>query len=395
MDWWGGDSRHEATLAAIEAFTESTGIEVTPSYGAWSGWESKKGTEYAAGTNADVQQTNFDWINKYDQNGSTYLDLNEVSDILDLTQWSDSDLSIVKDSNGGIAGVPTSLTGRTFYWNETTYEAAGLSVPTTLAELEAAGPVFQEVLGDDYYPMVCGEYDRMILMTYYLQAQYGTPIISEDSHLTFSQEQLQEGLEFIARLEAEHVIPSIKTIDGEGASSMDQSQRFIEGKYAGILEWDTAVNKYINALAEGQSLVVGAPFEDMGPKGTGSYTKVSQMFSISAKTSNKEQAAQLLNYLLNEEEGVLLMGTERGIPESKAALKVLQDAGAIDELTQAAHDSVMNSNPLTWNPLFDNDTLKGAMYDDVFTNLSSGKWDSAAAAEQLFTAMDAVAPYAE
>ena len=40
FSWWGGDSRHEATEKAIQAFmAKYPNITVTAEYGAWSGWE--------------------------------------------------------------------------------------------------------------------------------------------------------------------------------------------------------------------------------------------------------------------------------------------------------------------------------------------------------------------
>ena len=85
FDWWGGDSRHEATQAAVDAFmAKYPGIKVEVNFGAWSDWETAKAAEYLSGNNPDVQQTNFDWIGKYDADGTTYLDLNTVSDTLDL-----------------------------------------------------------------------------------------------------------------------------------------------------------------------------------------------------------------------------------------------------------------------------------------------------------------------
>ncbi|MDD6148676.1 MAG: ABC transporter substrate-binding protein, partial [Lachnospiraceae bacterium] len=92
MDWWGGDSRHEATQNAVKGFMQKyPGINVEVNFGAWSDWETAKAAEYTSGTNPDVQQTNFDWIGKYDASGDTYLDLNTVKDALDLSQWSKSD----------------------------------------------------------------------------------------------------------------------------------------------------------------------------------------------------------------------------------------------------------------------------------------------------------------
>ena len=57
--------------------------------------------------------------------------------------------------------VPVSMTGRIFDRNMTTFNKAGITeVPKSLDDLMAAGKAFQEKLGDDYYPMHLGAYDR-------------------------------------------------------------------------------------------------------------------------------------------------------------------------------------------------------------------------------------------
>ena len=397
FDWWGGDSRHEATQAAVEAFeAKYPGIDVEINFGAWSDWETAKATEYLSGNNPDVQQTNFDWIGKYDADGTTYLDLNTVSDVLDLTQYDEATLAKCVDSKGGQAGIPVSITGRTFYWNQATFEQAGLSVPTTLDELMAAGPVFKDKLGDNYYPLVIGEYDRAILVAFYLQAQTGKPIIDENNQLTVTQDDLKKGLEFIKSLEDAHVIPTIPYLDGEGADSMDKSQRFINGEYAGIFEWDSSPAKYVSALGDnGDDLVVGNVFPELK-----SYSKVSLMFSISANTEHPRECAMLLNYLLNDPEGAAIMASERGIPESKAAYEVVDAAGKINPLSAQAHTEVINSEPLYWNPLFDSSKLKGdtSTYTTVFEQFSYGmdaagsEYSLDKAAEDLYNGyMDALA----
>jgi oligogalacturonide transport system substrate-binding protein len=397
FDWWGGDSRHEATQAAVNAFMEKyPGIKVEVNFGAWSDWETAKAAEYLSNNNPDVQQTNFDWIGKYDADGTTYLDLNTVSDVIDLSQYSDEVLAKTVDSKGGLAGIPVSLTGRTFYWNKATFDQAGIATPTTLDELIAAGETFKTKLGEEYYPLVVGEYDRAILMAFYLQGKTGEPIINENGNLTVTQDQIKEGLEWIKSLEDAHVIPTIAYIAGEGADSMDKSQRFINGQYAGIFEWDSSPAKYISALGDnGSNLVVGNVFPELK-----SYTKVSLMFSISANTKHPREAAMLLNYLLCDPEGALIMANERGIPESAIAYQTLKDNDKINAVSAEAHEAVMSSDPLYWNPLFDDSSLKGdtSAYNTVFEQFSYGmdaggsKYSVDDAAKELYNAMTAVAP---
>ena len=89
FSWWGGDSRHEATLKAVDAFMEKyPNITVKSSYSAWDGWEDKMSSQFATGTAPDVNQINWNWITSFSSDGSAFYDLNKLSDILDLTQFS-------------------------------------------------------------------------------------------------------------------------------------------------------------------------------------------------------------------------------------------------------------------------------------------------------------------
>ena len=62
FSWWGGDARHAATQEAVAAFTAATGIAVTNTYSAWSGWEDKMSQYFASDSAFDVNQVNWNWI---------------------------------------------------------------------------------------------------------------------------------------------------------------------------------------------------------------------------------------------------------------------------------------------------------------------------------------------
>ena len=71
----------------------------------------------------------------------------------------------------------------------------------------AAGKTFQEKLGDDYYPLHLGAYDRMILMVFYLESKYGKDWADPTtSTLNYDADQIAEGIDFIKSLVDGHVI---------------------------------------------------------------------------------------------------------------------------------------------------------------------------------------------
>ncbi len=389
ISWWGGEDRHTATQEAIAAFMEKyPGITVESTYAAWDGWEEKMATAFAGGTAQDVNQVNWNWITQYDADGTTFLDLNTVSDIVDLSQIGESYLEMCQIADTQ-AALPVAMTGRIFYWDKTSFDEVGIDTPKTYADLLAAGEAFA-AYDEDYYPLALGEYDRMILMVYYLESVYGTDWVI-DGELQYTQEQIEEGLNFIQGLEDAHVIPSIQTIAGDGASSLDQNQKWIDGKYAGIFEWDSSASKFEKALAEGREFVVGDYFPDFGEY-QGGYTKVSLAWAINGSTEHPKEAAMLLEYLMNDPDAAKILNSQRGIPVSASALASADEAGLLDAKTVEANGKVLAWASNALDPLFEDSRLKSSdgVYYDVMAGLSYGDYDVSEAAEILIDGINDV-----
>lgn len=387
FSWWGGDSRHEATEKAIAAFMEKyPNIEVTPEYGAWTGWEEKQSLNILGGNAADVMQVNWNWIESYSGNGKNFANLEEYSDVLDLTQFPESALELCK-VDGKLMAVPVALTGRLFYWNKTTFEEVGVAIPTDTDSLLAAGAAFKE-FNDDYYPLVMGHYDRTIFMIYYLESVYNKPWV-ENNEIQYTEEEIKAGFDFINKLEDAHVIPKQAIIDGDMADSLDKNAKWIDGKYAGIFEWDSSANKFQKAVEEstnkpGQEFVIGE-FVKFGDY-KGGFTKISMGLSVSANSQHPKEAAMLINFLMNEEEGVEISSTERGIPCSAAAVEILNAKGLGDALVKEANAKVLGYCPFPLDAKFEHNDLKAnpdGVYYKVFGKLSAGDIDSAQAASDL------------
>lgn len=388
ISWWGGDSRHAATEKAVEAFMKKyPNIKVDCEYGAWTGWEEKQSLSILSGECADVIQIGSNWVTDYSRGGESYLDLYQYSDIVDLKQFPEDKLKS-NEVNGKLMAIPISLTGRLFYWNKTTFDEIGCPIPTDEASLLAAGAAFK-AYNADYYPLALGEYDRMIFMVYYLESKYGKDWVT-DGKLNYTEAEIKEGLDFMSKLEDEHVIPTIATINGDMADSLDKNSKWIDGKYAGLMEWDSAVSKVKEAMEgsvnkPGQEFVIG-DFIKLGEY-QGGFTKISMDFAIKASTEHPKEAAMLINFLLNEPEGVEICSTERGIPCSAAAIKHLNDKGLGDAMTKEANAKVLSYSKFSQDPQFDNSELKAnpdGLYYKIFGKLSSRDISSEEAAKTLY-----------
>ena len=395
MSWWGGESRHNAYQDAIKAFSaEHSNITVNPTFAAWSGWEDTMSTKFAGGVAEDVCQINWNWLYNYSGNGQTFIDLNSVTDYLDLTQWDDAKLGACNVANAQQC-VPISMTGRIFYWNMTTFNKAGITeVPKTLDDLMNAGKTFKEKLGDDYYPLHLGAYDRMILMVFYLESKYGKDWADPTtSTLNYTADEIAEGIDFIKSLVDGHVIMPLPTYYGaNGDGATHQSNEWITGKIAGIFEWDSAASKYQDALDEDNKAGFTVGEEIKFGDYNGGFSKVSMGMAITKSCQHPVEAAALIDFLWNGE-GAAIMGSECGIPASTAGLAAAQAADAVKPLVLEANTKVLAFVDMPLDPYFESSKLKDTtdgVYTDVFDGFSYGDYDAEEAAEILLDGVSGV-----
>lgn len=123
----------------------------------------------------------------------------------------------------------------------------------------------------------------------------------------------------------------------------------------------------------------------------GGFTKVSMGLSITQTCQHPAEAAMLMNFLLNEKSGASIMGSECGIPASKAGLAFAEEAGALEPLVEEANARVMAFNAFQLDPLFEHDTLKAegtGIYQEVFDTMD---YDGATGEEVVDILLDGMA----
>ena len=92
-------------------------------------------------------------------------------------------------------------------------------------------------------------------------------------------------------------------------------------------------------------------------------------FAIPATCENPEAAATLINYLLNDPEGVELCGLERGVPLSEAGANHVMEKGLGDPRVLEANKAVLNYSKFPLDPKFDSSNLM-ASPDGVYEKYS-------------------------
>ncbi len=381
FSWWGGDDRHAATLEAIKGFeAEYPNIKVDSEYGGWTGWQEKITTQMVGGQETDLLQINWNWIYLFSKNGDGFYDLNKMSNIINLDNYS-KDLLDSMSTKGTLNGIPVSVTGRVFIHNDSTYAKAGIDIPKSFDDFYKAAEVFQTKLGPDYYPLAGDSLTSMLLWKYYLEQKYGKEWIV-DNKLNYTEAELVDGYNFILDLEAKKVLVSQKAIaSGGAADAVFNDPKWMDGHYASTYEWDSAVLKWQEPLSEGK-LVLGEFPKDLGPNNS-ALVKISLGLAISKNTKNAEPAAQLLSYLVENENGVKALKLTRGIVSNKSAVKTLENAQLLSGITYEGNKLVQAFAGYGFDGNFEAVPLRDDLYRALLVQVSYGETTPEAAAAKV------------
>ncbi len=274
-------------------------------------------------------QTNWNWLPIFSKNGDGFYDLNTLKDEIDLSQFDAKELQSTT-VNGKLNGIPISVTARVFYFNDEAWKKAGIPFPKTWDELMAAGKTFESKLGKQYYPVVLEHRDVLALLNSYMVQKYNQPAIDEKGRkFSYSKAQWADFFGMYKKLIDSHVMPDTRYYASFGKSNMYEMKPWIQGEWGGTYMWNSTINKYSDNLKPPAKLVLGEYPMLPGATDAGLFFKPAQMLSIGKSTKNPQAAAKVINFLLNSKEGVDILGLERGVPLSKAAVTYLTEDGVI------------------------------------------------------------------
>ncbi len=390
MAWWGGESRHVATQKAIAACGEKYGHTVKGEFTGFDGYLEKLTTQMAGKTEADIIQVNWPWLPLFSKNGDGFANLRKLKAI-DLSNWSEADLS-AGSMNGVLQGLSVSTTGRVFFFNATTFEKAGVAIPKSWDEFFAATATIKEKLGKDYYTFNAVKETAQLLTTLAVVQKTGKDLVDPATNrVAWTPEELTEGISFLGKLVETGAIRSQKEEAADGNVNLFEKPAWADGKIAGSYEWDSTYSKYSDPLKDGQVLKPVAMLKLPNAVTEGVYRKPSMVFSISKNSKAPDAAAQIVNCLLNEPEGIDALGTSRGLPASKAAAARLGDKGEPE--VRAANAIVVAASGPAVSPFNEHPEVRAAFIDTLEEYAYGQLKADEAAAQIIDTVNDVLAEF--
>ncbi len=344
FSWWGGDARHEATLAVIDLFEKKyPWITIEAEYGAQDGYNDKLMTQFSSGTAPDVIQLETGAAPEYYSQGQL-LNLSETS--IDFSLFDPTFLeNNGQFGSGSQYAIPMGKAGTAIVVNKDLADKIGIDFTQPYdweqliewgKKVQAYDPTMYLISGNEAYMM------PFIMRAMSRQMNSAAIINDADKTLNVTEEQFAKQLTFIKELYDNNVAVPLSYMATYGVNNQDDPN-WIAGKYVAYVGYTSSADVMQAANPTPNYIAGQLPlFSDR--KSDGWVNDCPQYVGIYAKSEHPEEAAMFLNFFFNDQEAMKTLGTVRSVPPTETAQKISLDAGKLNPLTKMAVDVSMQYN---------------------------------------------------
>ena len=341
MTWWGGESRHAATVEALKIFNEkSDKYVVEAEYGA-SGYDDKLLTMLAGNQAPDVCQLSYANIQAYAANKQVVaLDDYIASGALDISKFDQSIIDMYK-VDGVTYALPTGINTTVLLYNKDLFDAAGIAYPDGTWDMEKYYEVARQLIADtdgdgEIDQWGCGNpYTDKTEITF-LRELYnkGGHLWSAEGKIDIEKDLGTAILEEMVALVEEGMFPDPELTASNPSGVYD----FSLGRVAMCLTAASSVSSF-TSTTEYKVGVCPAP---ACSEKYAYWLQPSQLWIVSKDTVDVDGAVELLNFICNDMDAGLALGTQRGIPaNSDIRAKVGENLDEIMKQSYAAVDATI------------------------------------------------------
>jgi len=340
MVWWGGDERARRTNEAVKAFMAANpGITVEPESMGWDDYWARLATQVAGGNAPDFIQMDYRYMFEYARRGAIRpLDeyLGKELKIEDFGKVNLASCSVDGKLYGGNVGVNSFGT----IYDPAAWEAAGVEAPALGISWEEFAEKCAAFAKGNSKPKFHASADGSgseSLFEGWLRS-HGKALYTDEGELAYTADDAAEWFRYWADIRASGgcVAPDIQALykntietaplsTGHAATDFAYSNQFVG----------------FQKLNEATLAITGEPVKTGGQPGQ--YLKPSQMFSISANSEYPAETAMLINFLIRDPAGALILGVERGVPASPEVRDLL--IPQLDEPSRKAVEYIASLTP--------------------------------------------------
>lgn len=353
--WWGSDSRNNATLAALDLYTEEhPNVTITSEYAPFSGHFDKLATLTAAGDMPDLVTFQYTFFPQYVANGQL-LDLDQFSaDVLDLSGVDEGVLpqGVV---DGKRYAVSAGINTQAIIYDPAVFEAAGVEVPDSDWTWDDYATLLEALVDSGEIQYGSNDFSGSDQLFDFWLTQHGKGFYAEGGGLGFEAADLEGFWNFFGDLRERGLIPPA---DVTAATTGDVAT------YP-LVTGSAAMDMAFSTVLPGLTSTAGRELELLaypnGGDSPGQYLVGTGItWAGAATTDHPEVVADIINFLTNDPAALAVLNLERGVPISTLGRETIEPN--LDEVEQhmvSYVDSVANG-PLATESVFYNAPAAGA-----------------------------------
>ena len=385
FSWWGGDSRHEATLDCIEAFEAAyPNITIEAEYGGFDGYQDKISAALSGGTEADIIQIDQPWMATYmAQNPDFFVDIRQYEDVIDLSGFSEDFLNDFCVYNDKLVSLPTGTNAVNFLANQAVLDEAGIEFGDTITwdDFYEQGKKVNETDPEKYFINMDSGIFWYVTKVYLMQLT-NRQLINEDYTIGYTVDEMEEAFAYTKKLYDDKVIlPLEESMIFSGAPQ--DNPGWNNNMYGSWLNWSSTADQQ-----QWGDNAVSLPYPRIeGTENSGAIVRPAQLIVVSSNSSHPEEAMLFLDFMFNQDEGILALKDSRSIPPTEHGRTLLEENGLIKPQASKAVELAMQ-DPGTPELDVPNTTEVSSAFNSVLEKMVYGEYDSPrAAAEDAYNLM--------
>lgn len=355
FSWWGADARHQATLAAMELYSErNPNVRIEGEYGAFATYYQKLLTQLAGRTAPDIVSVDYKWTHDLIKQGSPFVNMYELTDKIDMSGFDLNFAKIYGGDDNYLIGLPAGVNGMGYLYNVEFLKKFGIE-PHNEWDWETVIENGQKVQAQDSEKHLMYNISEhwVYLVKTMLKQINGNTLLNDDYTLGFSKEDITKVFTYIRRLVETGTVPPFEEGVLYENVYADQNPNWLNQKF-GIFPTSSSLIPGIAAASDFELDVFRYPV----PKDAvdpGILVTPSMFISIYEYSKYQDIAADFIDFFFNDEEAILILKDTRGVPANEKAKELLVREGLIpkqvaDMVSQSLTGAGIAENGPSLNP---------------------------------------------
>ncbi|TDC26853.1 extracellular solute-binding protein [Streptomyces sp. 8K308] len=347
LSWWGNEVRQQLTTDAVALFEErNPDIQVDLEYADWDSYYDRLTTQLASGDAPDVFATEIRRMGEFATRGA----LADMEPLVD-TENLDPEILATGEVEDTLYAIPTGANAFVIMANTTLIEEAGLELPDdtswTWDDYREFSAQVTEAVGDGTYGTQLSWNDAYLNI---YAAQRGESFYA-DGQIGMSPETVADWFEYNNQLVESGATPDASLSAEIGNTSVDQSL-IATGQGAFGMWWSNQLQAV--TTGSGAEIEILRWPQDSDAVSGGQFLQPSMYWNIAESSGEKEAAAQLVDFLINDPEAAAILGSDRGLPINSAVREQIEaDLPETDQQSLAFIDALSDelADPPAVNPV--------------------------------------------